>query len=74
MGPKEKEKMMETRKMNVTPAMERPRDFPSGFWELTIPSQIKASVIPMVPKRRGLRRPTRSRMKTMKMKSGEVSH
>lgn len=64
--------MIETRKMNVTPAIDKPRDFPSGFWELTIPSAIKARVIPMVPKRRGLRRPTRSRMKTMKMKSGEM--
>jgi len=119
MGPKEREKMTETRKRKVTPrqsrsqhyldrksecasareafrrgkaldiwelerhsvsesaitcipAIERPWDFPLGFCEFTIPSQIRARVIPTVPKRRGLRRPTRSRIKTMKMKSTEV--
>lgn len=69
MGPKDQEKMADTRKRKKTPAMERLRLVPSWFWELMTPSQIRAHVIPMVPKRRGLRRPTRSRMKTMKIKS-----
>jgi hypothetical protein len=69
MGPKDQEKMADTKKRKKTPAMERGRFEPSWFWELMAPSQIRATVIPMVPRRRGLRRPTRSRMKTMKIKS-----
>lgn len=69
MGPKEQEKMMETQKRKKTPPMERPRLLPSLFCELMAASQIRAMVMPMVPMSKGLRRPTRSRRKTMKMRS-----
>jgi hypothetical protein len=49
--------------------MERYFFVPPGFWELITPSQIRARVIPMVPKRRGFLRPTRSRIKIMKIES-----
>jgi hypothetical protein len=39
---------------------------------LTMASQIRAIVIPIVPQRSGLRRPTRSIMKMMKMRSGKI--
>lgn len=64
---------MLTRKMKKTPPIERPCFVPCGFWLFKIPSQINATVIPMVPHRRGFRRPTRSRMKIMKIKSRELS-
>lgn len=70
--PKEKEKIIDTRKIKKTPAIERPCFVPSVFWLLMAPSQINASVIPIVPKRSGFRRPTRSRRKTMKMRSEAV--
>lgn len=64
---------METQKRKKTPPMDNPWRLPPGFWEFIMPSQIKARLMPIVPKIRGLRRPTRSRMKTIKMKSGVVS-
>jgi hypothetical protein len=67
--PKEQENMTETQKRKNTPPIERPLFVPSGFWLLIAASQMRAIVMPMVPKIKGLRRPTRSRMKTINMKS-----
>lgn len=69
-GPKESEKMIETLKIKNTPAMESPVEGLLGLiCELTTASQISARVIPIVPNNRGFRRPTRSRMNTMKIRS-----
>lgn len=64
---------MVTQKRKNTPPIERPWRLPPGFCELIIPSHIRARVMPTVPMRRGLRLPTRSRKKTMKMKSSYIS-
>lgn len=71
MGPKEQEKMAETQKRKKTPAMERlslREPVAEGIWEPMAASQTRAMLMAMVPKRRGLRRPTRSRRKVMKKK------
>jgi hypothetical protein len=61
--------MHDTQKRKKTPAPERPsrRDPVAPVtWEPMAASQIRAIVMPMVPKRSGFLRPTRSRMKVMK--------
>ncbi len=57
-GPKDREKMIETRNRKVTSAIETPSLFPSGSWELTVASHINARVMPTVPNRNGLSLPT----------------
>ncbi len=65
--------MTVTQNRKKTPAIESPFcGFSMSIWLLTMASQIKAVVISMVPHRRGLRRPTRSIMKTMKTRSGII--
>lgn len=68
-GPQESEKITETQKMKKTPAPDRPLRVPSVFCELIAASHISAMIIPIVPKRSGFLRPTRSRMKTIKKRS-----
>jgi hypothetical protein len=68
-----REKMTVTQNKKKTTAIESPFcGFSVSIWLLTMASQIKAIVIPIVPHRRGLRRPTRSMMKMMKMRSGII--
>lgn len=71
--------MTETENKKKTPAIERLLFLSLGImllssskviWLLTTASQMSATVIPMVPNKRGFRRPTRSSMKTMKIRSG----
>ena len=68
-GPQEREKMTLTLKRKNTPPPERPVRVPSVFWELIAASQIKAIEIPMAPNIRGFRRPIRSRINTMNIRS-----
>lgn len=68
-GPKDIEKMQDTRNKKKTPAAdsESLRDpVAPSTWDPMIASQMRAMEIPMVPKRSGFLRPTRSRRKTMK--------
>lgn len=67
-GPKDREKITVTQKIKNTPPMLYPIFFPPGFRELSAASQISAIEMAMVPKIIGLRLPTRSRRKTMKMR------
>jgi hypothetical protein len=65
--------MTVTQNRKKTPATESPFcGFSVSIWLLTMASQIRAIVIPIVPQRSGLRRPTRSIMKMMKMRSGII--
>lgn len=67
-GPKDREKMTETRKRKKTPALETPSRVPPGFCWLMTASQMREMVIPAAPKSKGFLRPTRSRMKKMKIR------
>lgn len=60
--------MMLTQKIKTTPAMLYPFRVPPPFCESKAASQISAIEIPIVPKIIGLRRPTRSSRKTMKIR------
>jgi hypothetical protein len=70
-GPKETLKMQLTKKMKKTPAIERLSLRPPVApvtWDPITASQIRASVMPIVPKRSGFLLPTRSRNSVMKIK------
>lgn len=71
-GPKLREKTIETKKIIATPARDRFPFVPSGFCELRAASMIKQILIPIVPNSNGLRRPTRSMRK--KMKNASMKH
>jgi hypothetical protein len=65
--------MTVTQNRKKTPAIESPFcGFSVSIWLLTMASQIRAIVIPIVPHRSGLRRPTWSIMKMIKMRSGVI--
>jgi hypothetical protein len=62
--------MTVTQNRKKTPAIESPFcGFSVSIWLLTMASQIRAIVIPIVPHRSGLRRPTWS---IIKMRSGLI--